>query len=374
MHSFNSIVCRMAGAAAMIVTVSWVGAWNGAASNDTLRPFSADLTITKQGSSQTGQIYSDGQSIRINLTADRSGADRLIFIRIQDDKKQVVSSRDSTYIEMPYGIPGDEDFVRYLPGAMVESILNSTETIDGNVYEKYVVETTYKSHIYQSLEWRAKALGGFVVKRKGLDDSWVTEYKNIQFGAVPSESFDIPPGYKGTLFSQDWEPVMRALLDISGSPIDAARKAGLRVETENQSNGDQSVEYLDPVTGSTVMRQHGIIDRFPLPPANLQPPVLLSPANGTVFDFYPRKTELKWQPVAGAASYVVQVDIQSMSGSESPFWASEKGIGYKQETTTETVFQFEFAGAQSGRWRVWAVDGQGREGPKSAWYTFRYTK
>jgi len=55
-------------------------------------------------------------------------------------------------MEMPYGIPGDEDFVRYLPGAMVESILNSTETIDGNVCEKHIVKTVYKSHVYQSLE------------------------------------------------------------------------------------------------------------------------------------------------------------------------------------------------------------------------------
>jgi hypothetical protein len=373
MRSFNSMVRRLAGAA-VIVTASWVGLCDGAASKDTLRPFSVDLTITKRGSSQTGRIYSDGQSIRINLNADSSGADRLIFIRIYDDKKQVVSSRDKTYIENPYGIPGDEDFVRYLPGAMVESILNRIETIDGNVCEKYIVKTVYKSHVYQSLEWRVKALGGFVVKRKGLDDSWITEYKNVQLGAQPAELFDIPPGYKGTLFSQDWEPVMPALYGMGGSPIDAAKKAGLRVEIENESNGDQFVEYLDPVTGNSVMMQHIIVESFPLPPANLQPPVLLSPANGTVFDFCPRKTELRWQPVTGAASYVVQVDIQLISGSESPYWASERGIGYKQETTTETVFQFEFAGAQSGRWRVWAVDAQGEEGPKSTWYTFRYTK
>jgi hypothetical protein len=373
MRSFNFTVCRMAAAGA-IATAAWIGPCIGAPSNETLRPFSADLTMTKPGSSQTGQIYSDGQSIRINLNVDRSGADRWIFIRTQDDKKQLVSPRDRMYIEMPYGIPGDEDFVRYLTGAAVESTLRSTETFDGNVCEKYTVKTTFKGHVYQSVEWRAKQLGGFVVKRKGLDDSWTTEYKNIQFAAPPAELFDIPPGYKGMLFSQDWEPVMFVLFGTDEAPIYAAKKAGLQVEITDEVNGDRSIEYLDPITGSTVMAQHTIVDRFPLPSAKLQPPVLLSPANGKVFNFYPRKTELRWQPVTGAVSYVVQVDIQFTTGSGTPYWASEKDMGFMQETTAETLFQFEFAGAQSGRWRVWAVDAQDREGPKSPWYTFRYTK
>jgi len=90
MRSFKSMVRRLAVAAVMVMA-SCVGPCDGAASKDTLRRFSADLTITKQGSSQTGRIYSDGQSIRINLKSDSSGADRLIFIRIYDDKKQVVS-------------------------------------------------------------------------------------------------------------------------------------------------------------------------------------------------------------------------------------------------------------------------------------------
>ena len=99
------MVCMPAGAA-VVLMASWVGPCDGAAGKETLRPFSADLTITKQGSFQTGRIFSDGQSIRINLNAGSFGADRLIFIRIYDDKKQVFSSRDRTYVETPYGIPG----------------------------------------------------------------------------------------------------------------------------------------------------------------------------------------------------------------------------------------------------------------------------
>jgi hypothetical protein len=37
-----------------------------------------------------------------------------------------------------------------------------------------------------------------------------------------------------------------------------------------------------------------------------------------------------------------------------------------------TSYEFGFAGAQPGRWRVWAVDKDGREGFKSPWRTFVY--
>ncbi|MCL4554138.1 MAG: S-layer homology domain-containing protein, partial [Actinobacteria bacterium] len=37
----------------------------------------------------------------------------------------------------------------------------------------------------------------------------------------------------------------------------------------------------------------------------LRPPVLLSPADGTVFDHYPRTTTLKWQGVPAAVEYLV---------------------------------------------------------------------
>ena len=44
------------------------------------------------------------------------------------------------------------------------------------------------------------------------------------------------------------------------------------------------------------------------------------------------------------------------------------------KTTSATEAEFDFLGAQPGRWRVWAVDASGIEGPKSGWGTFSYTK
>ena len=39
-----------------------------------------------------------------------------------------------------------------------------------------------------------------------------------------------------------------------------------------------------------------------------------------------------------------------------------------------TTYDFQFVGAQSGRWRVWALDKEGREGFKSAWRVFVYLR
>jgi len=39
-----------------------------------------------------------------------------------------------------------------------------------------------------------------------------------------------------------------------------------------------------------------------------------------------------------------------------------------------TSYEFRFIGAQPGRWRVWGVDKEDREGFKSAWRNFVYLR
>jgi hypothetical protein len=143
----------------------------------------------------------------------------------------------------------------------------------------------------------------------------------------------------------------------------------LQVTVDEKPWGDIFIVYSDPVTHATVREEHIIVDRFPL-----QAPILLSPANESVLNQYPRKTELKWKAVPRARSYVVQVDIRFLTENGTSYWASDKGMSYKQETTGNTAFTFEFSGAQPGRWRVWAVESDGSEGNKSDWWTFRYSK
>jgi len=110
---------------------------------------------------------------------------------------------------------------------------------------------------------------------------------------------------------------------------------------------------------------------------NLVAPEQLSPDDNSVFDFYPRVTTLKWSPVEGAVSYSVEVDFcdgdrhQRVCVNPQPHRLRDtppiSGI-------VSTTYEFRFIGAQPGRWRVWAIDKEGREGFKSPWRTFIYLR
>lgn len=108
----------------------------------------------------------------------------------------------------------------------------------------------------------------------------------------------------------------------------------------------------------------------------LQAPEPTWPEEGRSFGNIPRTTALRWKEVSGAASYTVELDC--LHCCESGKWCSDLGRPWKLARGIPAArspgHKFEFTGAQQGRWRVWAVDKNGREGEKSPWRTFRYTR
>jgi hypothetical protein len=80
--------------------------------------------------------------------------------------------------------------------------------------------------------------------------------------------------------------------------------------------------------------------------------------------------------VPGAASYTVELDCLDCCAAGE--WCADRGKPWKVIRGIKSVqspgYKLEFVSAQPGRWRVWAVDEQGREGEKSPWRTFRFTK
>ncbi|HTG00329.1 MAG TPA: hypothetical protein VK654_07045 [Nitrospirota bacterium] len=108
-------------------------------------------------------------------------------------------------------------------------------------------------------------------------------------------------------------------------------------------------------------------------PAALQAPVPISPKPGTVFDRFPRTTEVMWKAVATAAAYAIEVDCFDCCTVGK--WCSDTGeSAIAASGIKATAFTFEWVGANQGRWRVWAVRPDGQESPKSAWQDFSYTK
>ena len=114
-------------------------------------------------------------------------------------------------------------------------------------------------------------------------------------------------------------------------------------------------------------------ENFRRAPATLTAPSMLSPACGATFSNFPRTTKFDWKPVAGAVSYIVEVDC--LGCCKAGAWCWDIGKTWKIEKDIKgTTCSYDFTGAQPGRWRVSAVDATGKEGTKSAWCGFVYTK
>ena len=113
------------------------------------------------------------------------------------------------------------------------------------------------------------------------------------------------------------------------------------------------------------------------PGLHLPAPPQLAPEDGATYNHYPRSTKLEWSPVDGAVSYSVEIDYcQGGRGKREcvdPHLLTLKS-NPSMQGVTGTEYQFRFIGAQPGRWRVWAIDKDGREGFKSPWRLFFYLK
>lgn len=101
-------------------------------------------------------------------------------------------------------------------------------------------------------------------------------------------------------------------------------------------------------------------------------PSLIAPENLSVFDFFPRTTNLSWTAVSGAVSY--EVDRAYCESWELPDYPTTCSVwtDYPIASVAGTTLVFDFVGAQPGRWRVRAIYASGVQGPWSPYNYFRY--
>lgn len=101
------------------------------------------------------------------------------------------------------------------------------------------------------------------------------------------------------------------------------------------------------------------------------------PSNRILPYRYSSNSMLNWETVPGAKTYTVELDY-SIPGLG---WCSEKDrCKYTTISNISKNWHYPIIAKESkfslpiGRWRVWAVDANGRESPKSAWCELRYTQ
>ena len=105
----------------------------------------------------------------------------------------------------------------------------------------------------------------------------------------------------------------------------------------------------------------------------LPAPQPILPKTGVTFDHFPRTTELTWTAVPGAASYAVEIDCFHCC--ELGKWCTDLGKPRLAASALETTsYRFDWVGMNLGRWRVWAVDAEGRQSARSEWRDFYYSR
>ena len=106
--------------------------------------------------------------------------------------------------------------------------------------------------------------------------------------------------------------------------------------------------------------------------SDLPAPVQISPENGAILDNPTRSIDFMWDPVQGAALYTVQVDCYHCCQENK--WCTDIGKEYQLITdiTTNSETLNYFSGKNDGKWRVWGVDSDGKNGTKSHWRMFTF--
>ena len=241
-------------------------------------------------------------------------------------------------------------------GAFVPNLIspkNGDVLDNGSYYHKESDGVTWKfewSSVPQATRYHLYVIGP-TAKNPMIDKSDITATSYL---SESRGSYIVDRYYKG------WRWKVRAI--VAGTWREWSPERTFDVEPLNmdpegsKSRPEQITELSTPVQTS--------------PLTELSAPVQISPPDGMVYSHYPRCTDLVWEEAPGAASYTIEVDFYS-SGT----WITDTGKPYILVSNIKaTAYSFDFVGAQPGRWRVWAVTADHKEGPKSGWMEFRFTR
>jgi len=169
------------------------------------RPFSADQVKVMGKRTTTGKVYSDGKAVRIEAQ-DARGQASITILRPDQKAVWVLTPASKTYMDMGGLGKASMDMAKSAEGAKVDRQSLGSEQVGAYHCDKYRVQATLEGKVYTSLEWDAKELDGFPVKRGDEKGGWSQEYQNVKLGPQDASLFEVPADYKkidlGGLFSK----------------------------------------------------------------------------------------------------------------------------------------------------------------------------
>lgn len=163
-----------------------------ARAQDLLKPFSADQIHTVNKKTTTGKVMAIENAVRVE--SENKGKASITITRFDRSVMWTLMPEQKMYMEIPF--QGLGEMASSIKGATVKKESLGSEQVGAYHCDKSRVETTYQGKVYVSIEWAARELDGFVVKKADEKGSWSTEYQNVQLGPQSPALFEIPDGYQ----------------------------------------------------------------------------------------------------------------------------------------------------------------------------------
>ncbi len=155
-------------------------------------PFSADNVRTVGTRTTTGKVYATPTAMRIEN--DQNGRKSIFIVRFDRKAMWTLLPDRKMYMELPWG--SQAEWASMLEGVKVQRDPLGSEQLGPYHCDKTRVRVTYQGSVITTIQWAAKELNGFVVKKQEEKEQWSTEYRNVKLGPQDPSLFELPAGYQ----------------------------------------------------------------------------------------------------------------------------------------------------------------------------------
>ncbi len=159
-----------------------------------LRDFSADQVHIVGKRTTTGKIYASEKAIRVETAL--AGRPSITIMRFDRKVMWILLPAQKMYMEMGDIGAGISELAFDAGGAKTQRELLGNEQVGSYHCDKYRVQIIYEGKMYTNIEWDARELNGFAVRKQGTNGEWSTEYQNIHPGPQDPSLFELPSGYQ----------------------------------------------------------------------------------------------------------------------------------------------------------------------------------
>ncbi len=162
----------------------------------TSKPFSADMTKTTGNKTTTAKVHVIATAMRSEGV--EAGKKYISIMRYDRNVMWSLMPDEKIYVEMP--IPAGAEVAAGMKemtkGAQVKHESLGSEQVGGYQCDKSRTTVTWQGITTSTVQWAAKELGEFVVKKLDEKLGQITEFKNIQLGPQDPSLFEPHAGYR----------------------------------------------------------------------------------------------------------------------------------------------------------------------------------